>query len=142
MSDSIYDWARREVAEVEQRWGRPLDLRHLSALAVVISEIVDDECQSAANILDAIRFAAPESTESASGNQTPVDAQKCVWDRAWVGPCNVESDQRLCVKHRGQKCTDCDNEAVGECESAGQFVCGYPLCEDHRGLCSSHRRKR
>jgi hypothetical protein len=64
MTDSIYDWARREVAEVEQRWGRPLDLRHLSALAVVISVSVDNQCQTAANILDAIRFGSPESTES------------------------------------------------------------------------------
>jgi hypothetical protein len=97
------------------------------------------------------RSQSPPSTHTSDGSPTSVDGgeqtdghdqtdrMKCVWDQAWAGPCGVESDQRLCSTHRGQTCIDCDKEAIAECESAGQFVCGYPLCEEHMGMCSRHR---
>lgn len=58
-------------------------------------------------------------------------SDRCIWDRAWIGPCKESPvDERgMCAKHANEKCASCGQPAVRECGSTGiQFVCGSPLC--------------
>lgn len=43
-----------------------------------------------------------------------------------------------CPKHGDYKCSVCGAQpAKYACSHAGQFVCGFPLCEEHKdGWCS------
>lgn len=60
---------------------------------------------------------------------------KCTFDRAWCGPCNrpVENGDRFCAEHASMKCVSCKAQATHDCDHAGQFVCGAPLCADCTG---------
>ncbi len=56
---------------------------------------------------------------------------KCNYD-SYVG-CNepVIGDKFFCEKHNNIMCSVCKEKiAVGDCHYEGQFVCGYPLCEN------------
>lgn len=39
----------------------------------------------------------------------------------------------LCAQHLEEKCISCGGQATHECSYSGQFVCGYPLCDDCEG---------
>lgn len=75
---------------------------------------------------------------------------RCVWDEAYLGRCKQEAlpgTPALCAKHSDKPCStpECNGVAVKTCDFAGQFVCGYPLCEhcEHwsKSDRSGHRRK-
>ena len=55
---------------------------------------------------------------------------ECKFDKAWIGPCKVDSGaSEFCEKHAAMKCCSCGEQATRECDHTGiQFVCGYPLC--------------
>lgn len=58
---------------------------------------------------------------------------QCKFDVSWVGRCRSEAvdGSDYCEKHHGQKCTSCKTaQATHDCDHTGQFVCGYPLCEN------------
>jgi hypothetical protein len=55
----------------------------------------------------------------------------CGFDAAWIGPCE---EMRPCPRHADKKCGVCGIAATRECDHAGQFVCGYPLCDDCEGV--------
>lgn len=59
----------------------------------------------------------------------------CTFDRAWIGPCGKPAnyalaDQPLCSEHITLTCCSCKAPATRECDFCGQFVCGFPLCDD------------
>lgn len=60
---------------------------------------------------------------------------KCAYDVAWIGRCGREAaeGETCCEKHRGVKCASCGAPATRECDHTGQFVCGFPLCNDCEG---------
>jgi hypothetical protein len=51
----------------------------------------------------------------------------CGFNEAWIGLCK---NLRPCNKHATLVCCVCKNRATHECDQTGQFVCGYPLCDD------------
>ena len=61
--------------------------------------------------------------------------------RAWIGTCK-ETDRDKCQHFRYHKfpydarCR-CGLPAMAECDSAGSFVCGAPICLKH-GYCEYH----
>src|SRR5690606_9845331 len=58
----------------------------------------------------------------------------CTYDRAWIGPCGKASvDRGFCAEHATKRCCSCGRQATHECCYTGQFVCGYPLCNDCEG---------
>lgn len=66
------------------------------------------------------------------------EPQPCPVIRAWIGPCG-ETDRTKC-KHftydRDWPRCSCGRPAIAECENAGSFVCGMPIC--HPGFCTGH----
>lgn len=59
------------------------------------------------------------------------DIQSCKFDLAWIGPCKKETSGRFCDDHAKEKCW-CGEQAVRQCDVAGSFVCGSPICGDHQ----------
>lgn len=61
---------------------------------------------------------------------------KCVWEcYGWV--CNLATaNGQLCDKHADKKCF-CGAQATHGCNMELQFVCGGPLCAEHRS-CARH----
>ena len=59
------------------------------------------------------------------------EEKKCEWKIAWRGKCNepTKNGNCCCEKHQ-KKCCSCGKPATRECEETGQFVCGFPLCDD------------
>jgi hypothetical protein len=57
---------------------------------------------------------------------------KCRYKRAYsLTNCNQEADKSgFCKEHKGKKCCVCGEQATHECNYTGQFVCGYPLCDN------------
>jgi hypothetical protein len=57
--------------------------------------------------------------------------KKCSYGLAWVGNCGkpVVKDG-FCEDHIGLDCCSCGEQATHECEETGQFVCGFPLCDN------------
>lgn len=55
---------------------------------------------------------------------------KCIFFRAWIGPCNQESEGSMCEEHANVKCCSCGEPATQECDHTGGLVCGAPLCGD------------
>ena len=53
--------------------------------------------------------------------------EKCNFDKAWIGKCRNE---KPCKEHADIKCCSCGAPATRECPETGQFVCGFPLCDD------------
>jgi hypothetical protein len=67
--------------------------------------------------------------------------KECIYDVCWSGQCKkptVEGSD-FCEEHLDKQCgvrvdgERCTQQAIGDCHSyAGSFVCGTPLCEDHK----------
>lgn len=55
---------------------------------------------------------------------------KCKFDRAWIGACGKPTATTFCDEHSKEKCCSCGGQATRECDETGQFVCGFPLCND------------
>lgn len=54
-------------------------------------------------------------------------ADVCGFDEAWIGKCQ---NSIPCEKHANKKCVSCQALATRNCEETGQFVCGFPLCDN------------
>jgi hypothetical protein len=56
----------------------------------------------------------------------------CAWDEAWVGKCKkiAQDGSRFCEEHKDKVCSSCGAVATHSCGETGQFVCGFPLCDD------------
>jgi hypothetical protein len=69
--------------------------------------------------------------EKCGGERVPpeVPLQQCPFDIAYVGQCKGEG-KPYCEKHAGKECVMCGKQATRECSHTGQFVCGFPLCDD------------
>jgi hypothetical protein len=52
----------------------------------------------------------------------------CDFSIAWVGRCK---NRTPCPDHDRERCFLCHGRATGQCDHAGQFVCGTPTCDDH-----------
>jgi len=59
----------------------------------------------------------------------------CGWTTGWEQGCPVKAP---CPYHSTMTCF-CGKPSTHGCSMTGQFVCGHPLCDDHR-QCSSHGR--
>lgn len=62
---------------------------------------------------------------------------KCVWGKAWIGPCGEETSNHnntYCKEHSYIKCSSCHtNFATHDCDQTmGPLVCGAPLCNGCR----------
>ena len=53
---------------------------------------------------------------------------QCRFEEAWRGYCK-KPGYPICPLHKIQKCVVCKSQAIKECEDAGSFVCGNPLCK-------------
>jgi hypothetical protein len=42
----------------------------------------------------------------------------------------VEHGRYLCEEHASAKCSSCGQPATHGCDFCGQFVCGFPLCDE------------
>jgi hypothetical protein len=51
----------------------------------------------------------------------------CSYGLAWVGECQNQSP---CEEHKDLKCGSCGAPATHQCDSTGQFVCGFDLCDN------------
>ena len=56
----------------------------------------------------------------------------CGFLEAWIGRCQNSAP---CAKHNSQLCW-CGVLATRNCDVAGTFVCGYPMCDNHQ--CKIH----
>lgn len=80
----------------------------------------------------------------------PKHAVPCPFGRCWIGVCK-ETDRSKCLHGkrwdsdpkkratnpaRDVRCS-CGRPAMGECEMAGSFVCGAPICKQF-GMCHTH----
>ena len=55
----------------------------------------------------------------------------CKWVKAWIGHCKEPADESgFCKEHKGKVCCSCGATATHDCDETGQFVCGFPLCDD------------
>jgi hypothetical protein len=55
---------------------------------------------------------------------------KCRWDEAWIGTCGKGCDESgFCEDHK-KTCCSCGSAATHSCAETGQFVCGFPLCDE------------
>lgn len=59
----------------------------------------------------------------------------CPYDEPWIGRCGKDikegTSPHRCGKHDGYDCW-CGKPGVRGCSVAVSFVCGRPLCEDHK----------
>ena len=56
---------------------------------------------------------------------------KCIWCKAWIGQCKLESidGTTVCQEHT-KECCSCGRPATHNCGETGLFVCDAPLCDD------------
>lgn len=54
----------------------------------------------------------------------------CKFIRAWIGPCNKETEGKFCEEHDALRCSGCGVPAVKECSDTSTVICGVPLCND------------
>ena len=75
---------------------------------------------------------------------------RCRFDKAYQGQCEnvaprpvVDGPWPYCEEHKSMVCCFCGKHATRECDHAGQFVCGYPLCDDcvHDEKTYGHKKK-
>ena len=60
-----------------------------------------------------------------------MEIEICKFQLAWIGRCkNSAVENGMCEKHKNLKCISCGAPATHQCSETGQFVCGYPLCDD------------
>ncbi len=53
----------------------------------------------------------------------------CDFKLAYSAKCKKEGDP-FCEEHSKEKCCSCGKQATRQCSYAGQFLCGYPLCDN------------
>lgn len=61
---------------------------------------------------------------------------QCCFDCDWMGACKaaVVAGSLYCIKHHGQRCASCAQQAVRSCgNTIGAFVCGVYLCDSCNG---------
>lgn len=60
--------------------------------------------------------------------------EECPFIRSWVGKCKKTPDvgEIYCPEHVESKCFQCGGQATRDCEHTTQFVCGVPMCAEHR----------
>lgn len=61
---------------------------------------------------------------------------RCDFDVAWRGHCNKPAilGETKCLEHFKIQCAMCESPSVEECSGTVLgFVCGSPLCENHKG---------
>lgn len=78
-------------------------------------------------------------SQTALGSAFGTERSDCIFYEAWRGECGndaVEFDPPLCPEHNDEACHVCGEQATTQCGHAGQFVCGYPLCETCE--CANH----
>lgn len=63
----------------------------------------------------------------------------CKYEIAWYGKCNADANGDICEKHAKVKCVVCGEQATNECNHAGQFVCGSPLCDNCEGVVDTNK---
>ncbi len=99
----------------------------------------------------------PIDAEPISDDRAPDDgkvpetnAVLCMFDRAYQSPCPNAGTVEVngvwrCPQHASDVCILCGEPATRSCPDAGQFVCGFPLCDDcehfREGDRSGHRAK-
>lgn len=67
---------------------------------------------------------------------------RCRYGLAYSGNCGaLILAGHYCVAHVTERCTCCGEQATHECSHAGQFVCGYPLCNDCWHCDRGHERR-
>jgi hypothetical protein len=60
---------------------------------------------------------------------------QCRFVLAYAGQCpNEVTDTEFCERHAKIICVCCRQQATHECSYAGQFVCGFPLCDNCEGF--------
>ena len=88
----------------------------------------------------------PAEEAEASGDKEFIEFQRlakkygvtgigeCPFNEAWVGKCKKtpEIGELYCEKHKGQKCFKCGAQATKNCGHTSQFVCGVPMCDEHK----------
>ena len=63
--------------------------------------------------------------------QSTIHDVTCCFDKAWIGKCKKPADDsNFCEEHKEIKCCSCGEKATRECDETGQFICGYPLCDN------------
>ena len=62
----------------------------------------------------------------------------CIWE-CYGHKCGKEfvNKDNLCEQHSSAKCW-CGKQAYHGCNMELQFICGRPLCEEHKGYCPKH----
>jgi len=60
--------------------------------------------------------------------------EECPFIVSWVGKCKQVPDvgEIYCPKHKNEKCFKCGAQATRDCDHTGQFVCGVPMCDEHK----------
>lgn len=56
--------------------------------------------------------------------------KRCEFKQAWIGQCNVFSENDYCEGHSKDKCCSCGEQATHTCSETMQLVCGAPLCDN------------
>lgn len=51
----------------------------------------------------------------------------CNYSKSWIGRCKNE---KPCKEHSDLKCVSCGELATHDWAETGQFVCGFPLCDN------------
>jgi hypothetical protein len=61
-----------------------------------------------------------------------IKEEQCKFQRDWAGQCTklAEPGEDYCKEHLETKCCVCGEQATHSCDYTGQFVCGYPLCDN------------
>jgi len=68
-----------------------------------------------------------------------MDPLTCRFTRDWAGQCpKAATDGEYCEEHAAIACTVCGEQATHSCPHAGYFVCGEPLCNQHRDHPGAH----
>lgn len=59
---------------------------------------------------------------------------ECPFVEAWIGKCKKtpEVGELYCERHKEIKCFECGAQATKNCGHTSQFVCGAPMCDQHR----------
>jgi len=55
---------------------------------------------------------------------------KCKYEQYYKCDNDVEEGSEYCAEHKDKKCCSCGKQATHGCSYCGQFVCGFPLCDD------------
>ena len=113
LREAVEETKAREV-EINRHLGRPLD-EFAGSLAVSVRW---DQLEK---LLD---LCSPRPVT------TPPKTERCRWIEAWVGRCKLPSVKNGCCEKHQSSCCSCGAPATHNCNETGQFVCGFPLCDE------------